>query len=257
MGGLNTDCLGQKIVSKVNIMLEKMPIENQTKLSFLQRELESYLNDYEWSEDEFQYDLNCELAIAFDEAKTISFEDRYTATIIITNTVDLQYADKRWTFALQPNESLRHSSSFHPFTSLIDFYVNMILAREYDKLYEYGGDKYYDAAYQINELAKFNTQYYKGWDKRTDLITSLRADNNKPYRKLLFHFNTGYYFYEMGDPENAVPHLKNAVILIKSIPKNKRDRFFEVNYTNFLNALKKLKLSEEAKYIETFKPKEK
>ena len=247
-------CYGQKIVCKVEIMLEKMPLENQTKLKYLQDELASYINDYDWSENEFQYDINCELAVAFDEAKTVSYEDRYTATIIITNGIDLQYADKRWTFALKPNESLNHSSSFHPFTSLLDFYINLLLAYEYDKLNEFGGDKYYDAAYQINEIAKFNTQHYRGWDRRSELITDLRDERQKPYRKLVFHYFAGYYFFEAGDSENAAAHLMNAVRLVKSIPKNELERFFEVNHFNFLKALKKLKMFEEAKYLETFKP---
>ena len=247
-------CYGQKIVCKVEIMLEKMPLENQTKLKYLQDELVSYINDYDWSEDEFQYDLNCELVVAFDEAKTVSYEDRYTATIIITNGVDLQYADKRWTFALKPSESLNHSSSFHPFTSLLDFYINLLLAYEYDKLYEFGGDRYYDAAHQINETAKFNTQYYRGWDRRSELITDLRNERQKPYRKLLFHYFTGYYFYEAGDPENAAGHLKNAIRQVKRIRKDKLNRFFEVNYIYFMKALKKMKMFEEAKYLETFKP---
>lgn len=231
-----------------------MPLENQDKLSFLRDELENYMNDFEWTENEFGYDLNCQLEIAFDEVKTISYEDRYVATIIISNGIDLQYADKRWLFALDRGERLVHSSSFHPFSSLIDFYMNLILGHEFDKLFDLGGEEYYDAAKQLGESAKFSTQYYKGWDRRNITMAETIDQKNEPYRKLLFHFYTGLYFYDSRDFENAKPHLGRAAGLIKRVDVKKLDRFYDLNYLYFSQALKAMKMPEELKALDYYKP---
>jgi hypothetical protein len=244
-------CNGQKISCKATVSLEKMPLENQTKLAYLQAEITDYINNYAWSDDEYQYDLNCEMEIAMDEAMRVSYEDRYSATIIISNGIDLQYSDKRWIFTLNQGERLLHSNNFHPFTSFIDFYVYLILAYEYDKLADLGGGNYYDLAKQINESAKFTTQYYRGWDRRNDLIAGLLSDANIPYRKLIFHYYTGYYFYEADDSVNATGHLLNAVKLLSQVPKDNLKRFLDLNYINLSRALKDLKLNNEVDYVKS------
>ena len=244
----------QRIVCTVGVNVERLPLDSQTKLAGLQNELENYMNGFDWTENEFQYDLNCQLEVAFSEAKTISYEDRYQAAIIISNGIDLQYADKRWEFALALNEKLDHSTSFHPFTALIDFYTCLILAYEYDKLFVLGGDRYLDIAHQINESAKFNLQYYKGWDRRAELIAEIKSESNKDYRRLIYNYHTGMYFFKQKDNDNAVKFLNAAMNLVKRIPKEQLNRFFDVNYTDFINALKKLKAKEQAKFIEQFNP---
>jgi len=244
----------QKIVCRTKVSLEKMPLENQQKLAFLQEELDSYINTFDWTEDEFGYDLNCLLEIAFDEVKTVSYEDRYVATIIISNGVDLQYADKRWTFALNRGERLNHSSSFHPFTSLIDFYLDLILGHEFDKIYDLGGDEFYAAAKLLGESAKFSSQYYRGWDRRNITLTDLISENNVPYRKLLYHYNTGLYFFNTKEFDSARPHLNRAAGLLKRVEKKKLERFFDLNYLYFSRALKNMKMPAELKTLDSYKP---
>lgn len=255
LGVLCIESFAQKIVCKVKVNLEKMPYDNQAKLTYLQEELETYINRYNWSEDEFKYDLNCEMELAFTEAKSVAYEDQYTASIIVSNGVDLLYSDKRCTFALEENERLVHSTAFHPLAGVIDFYFFLILAYEYDKLYEFGGDDYYDLVHQITISAKSAPQkYFRGWDRRGDLVKDLQSESNKRFRRLLYHYFTGYYFYQEKDYEGAKPHLSTAVKLLRRIPIEKLSRFLELNYTNFYASLKRLKLGEQAKQLESFKP---
>jgi hypothetical protein len=249
---LTANAFSQKIVCRIKITEEKLPLENQAKLSFLENELDNYINAYDWTEDEFGYEVNCEMEIAFEEATTTSFEDRYSASVIVSNGVDLQYADKRWIFPLAQNQRLDHSTSFNPFTSLLDFYFNLILAYEKDRYINLGGTPFLEAAKQINESAKFNSQYYKGWDRRTDLITDLMSQNHTIYRQLMYHYFTGIYFYQVEDWDNAKPHFTNAIRLISKIPRDRLERFFEVYRIPFTKALNDVKMTDEAKYIESF-----
>ena len=244
----------QKIKCLIRVNIENLPIESQQNLAYLQEELDTYINNYEWTEDEFGYDINCEMELAFTERKTVSYEDRYTATIIISNGIDLLYADKRCSFALEKNESLRHSSSHHPFTAVIDFYVNLILAYEYDKLYKFGGDKYYQLCEETNINAKTVSQFYKGWDRRSDLLRDLKGKNNKKYRELMYNYSTGYFYFSVEkDFEQSAVYLKKAVELLKMIPSERLDRFMELNYANFKKALKRMKMNSDAQILESVK----
>jgi len=237
----------------VTISPEKLPQENQMKLAYLKDELESYINNYEWTENEFDYNIECELELAFSQAQVVSFEDRYTATLVISNGIDLLYADKRCTFPLQENERLEHTSSYHPFTSLVDFYFYLLIGYEYDKLYEFGGDKYYQLAKELSISSKSANQYYKGWERREDIIAAILDEKNKKHRLLIFNYYTGYYFFEEKDFDQAEPYLLEAVKLLKNIPPEKRDRFLELNYKNFNDALLKMQLKDPAAKLKTYK----
>ena len=230
-----------------------MPLENQEKLSYLRDELDLYINSWNWTDDEYNYDIECELEIAFDEIRVVGYEDRYTATMIVANGVDLQYADKRWVFALQPNERLQHSSAFHPFTGFLDFYFYLLLAHEFDKLTRLGGEEYYDKALLVSESAKFSSQYYKGWDRRSDLIEELRKDENKPYRQCFFHFFNGYAFYKAGDGDNAKLHFQRLANQLRRVPETKRKRFYELNYLQMKKAMEKLGLERELALVNSLK----
>jgi hypothetical protein len=244
---------GQKIVCNVTITPDKLPQENQMKLSYLKDELQDYTNNYEWTENEFDYEIECELELAFSQAQVVSYEDRYTATLVISNGKDQLYADKRCTFPLQEKERLVHSSSYHPFTSLIDFYFYLLIGYEYDKLYEFGGDEYYQLAKELSISSKSAIQYYKGWDRREDIITGILDEKNRKHRLLMYNYYTGYYFYEENDFEQAEPYLLEAVKLLKNIPPDKRDRFLQLNYKNFNNALIKMQLKDQAAKLKTYK----
>ena len=249
---LHNQVCAQKINCKVQITLERLPAENQEKLNNLKEELETYINGFDWSEDEFQYEINCELEVAFSEVQVVSYEDRYGANLVISNGVDMLYADKRCSFALQENERLVHSSAYHPFTALIDFYINLLLGYEYDKLYELGGSQYYDLAEHIAISAKSSIQFYKGWDRREELVRDLKSEENNNYRLLLFNYFTGYYFFTENDFEQAQFHLSEAVRLLKSIPPAKLERFFQLNFDNFNQALKKMKMKGDVEILKTF-----
>ncbi|MBL7191641.1 DUF4835 family protein [bacterium] len=250
---LATNCAAQKIICEIRINLDKLPSESQPKLRRLSDEVDNYINNYEWTEDEFQYDMTCEMEIAFSKAMSTSYEDRYEASFVISNGVDLHYADKRWVFALNEGESPTHSSVFHPMTAMLDFYIYLILAHDYDKLKKFGGDQYYDQALAVSESAKFATQYYFGWDRREELLKQLVSPSSKPYRELIWHYYTGYYFYESGETDAAKEHLLAAVNILPRVNEDKLKRFYDLNYINFTEALEKLGEKEAAAKLPQYK----
>ena len=245
---------GQRIQCKVNINTNRLPQDKKSKVDFLENELSNYINLYDWSDNEFKYNMNCQLEVGFSDVKSISYEDLYSANLVISNGVDLHYADKWWDFKLEQGENFSHDNVFHSFTSMVDFYVYLILAHEYDKLYVFGGDPYYTMAKNIVRDAKFAEQrYYRGWDDRADIVDNLMADNNKPYRKLIYHYYTGIYFYQNNQPENAGRHLAEGIKQLKEVPRDRLDRFYDISYANFSKALKSLKMNQQLEILNSFR----
>jgi hypothetical protein len=145
---------GQGIHADVKLHLEKIPMDHRHKLANLQEKLTAYINDYDqWTDDEDLGDLYLNIQIFLQDISS-NFEDRYAGQFLISNNSDLQFFDKHWRFNYTPGDAFYHQeNAFNPLTSLIDFYINLVLGGEYDKIDRLAGTKYYviaqDIAHQI------------------------------------------------------------------------------------------------------------
>ncbi|MCB2200757.1 DUF4835 family protein [bacterium] len=228
----------QQLVGSVRVSMEKLPQENKNKLQGLNRIVESYLNQREWCPNDYLYELPLDIEIYFSEAKALSYEDRYSATFVVSNRSNMQYNDKRWEFALEPGVQLNYSEQFESFRSMIDFYVFMALGFEYDKLKKFGGTPYYETARRIAQQARFSSRFFLGWDKREEWVEEVLDDRHDQLRYLNFLFYTGeWLFYEERDRETAKQYLLYAVKQLDKLEVESLERFFDLNYYNYGNAL--------------------
>ena len=136
----------------------------------------------DWTGEIFDEPVSIKVQIVLLD-KSLSYEDRYSGTFLISNNADLQYYDKYWLFPYQPGQSLNHfTDGYDPLGGFLDFYVYLILASEYDKFGEFLGNPYFDLAKQIADQGMFNTQFRVGWRERTEFITGLLSDEHRPFR---------------------------------------------------------------------------
>ena len=192
---------GQAIEADVVLTLELLPLEKQEKLQNFAETIEIYLNEYDWTGDGWDEPIPVTISLQLQEAST-SFEDRYAGTFMISNNNDMQYYDKYWRFAYNPQISLEHGGPYHPFTGFIDFYVYLILGGEYDKLGEFKGQIYYEKAKQVSDQAMFDAQFQSGWRERVELIDHILEDEYKAFRKMKDTFYLGLSY--LGDKPDAV-----------------------------------------------------
>ncbi len=88
---------------------------------------------------------------------SVSFEDRYSGNLLIANSTDVQFYDKRWRFNYDSYEPLIPDENlFHPLTSVLEFYIYMVLAIEFDKYGKLSGTPNFNKAVNINEQARFS-----------------------------------------------------------------------------------------------------
>jgi hypothetical protein len=240
--------IGQEIEATVEVVLDKLPQENQQKLADLTTELDRYLNRHEWCPNEYGYKVPVSINVYFEEAKTTSREDQYDARIIVSNQSDVQYSDYRWEFNLEQDPRLEHSSIYHPFNGLIDFYLYLILGYEFDRIEKLGGRDYFQQARNILEQAKFG-RFIRGWDRRETILNDILSDENLPFREMRFYYYTGMYYYEFQEFADAKLYLKKALSYFETIPTDDMERFYSLNYHQMGVALRQLQMQEELELL--------
>jgi len=245
---LSSLAFGQRIQAKVEVDMQKLPLDNQQKLANLSSELDLYLNKNPWCPDDYNYVVPATVNVYFEEAKAVSREDRYSARLIISNESDVQYSDYRWDFAMDAQPRLQHSTSYDPFTGMIDFYVYLILGYEFDRIEKLGGRDYFQKARDVVEQAKFS-RFVRGWDRRENILQDILSDSTQTTREMRFYYYTGIYYFDSGETEDAQKYLVKALSYFEKLPSETMARFYSLNYHPMGNALGQLGMKSELELL--------
>ena len=230
----HSNTYAQSIIVTVDLELNALPDENRVKLQDFKQVLEDYLNNYKWTKDEFVGELKINWSLVLQDI-SVSYQDRYKAQLLVTNNSDVQYADKRCRFAYQKGEIPVHSdNNWESLTSLLDFYMNIIIAEEMDKFGHLLGTPYFERAKLIAEQARFGLgQFIEGWDLRVELIVNLLSERTRKYREMKDFYFYGLYFAKE-DPNKARTYIKEAINMLEEIQKDEDPKFKRC--TKFLEA---------------------
>ncbi len=220
---------GQQIEARVSVMLELLPLEKQQELKDLADEIESYINDYDWTGEVLEEPIKVIMKI-FLRDRSVSYENRYSGRFLISNEKDIQYYDRYWYFPFEAGNQLIHSDdNFDPFTRFIDFYIYLIIGGEYDKFGKFMGTPYFEKAKHITELAQFNTVFFKGWKERGELANYILSDENIPFRTMKDFFFLGLSYVGEEDT-TAKRYCGKALSILEDIltkdPGNKKSLQF-------------------------------
>jgi len=241
---------GQRLIPEVQVNVDQIPQEAQAKLEGLNMKLQDYLERKRWGSNEYRYDLNVRVNIYFTDYIPALPEDKYKASLIITNLMDASahFEDRRWEFSLPAGYQFRENE-YSPLISMIEFYIWMVYGIEYDKLEKLGGRRYFDKARDVI-LQSNRSIFIYGWDKRDDLLRDyIKTDNTIP-REMSFFWSTGRYFYERNDYPKAKDYLYYALVKLEKVPVGVQNKFLESNYqelgemlvrVGYTGGLKKLK----------------
>lgn len=236
--------LGQRIEAKVETDLRTLPVDKQQKLRDFADKVQHYINSYEWCNDPWRTTVYMQVQLILEDRST-NAEDRYAGQILIHNNYDMQFFDKRWSYAYMAGDNLQHQEgNLDSFTSCLDFYIYLILGAEFDKWGTLAGQQYFEKAKGIAEQAKFGMgRFIEGWDRRLDLITYLLSDRHKPYREMV-----DYYFYGLSfvkeDNARARKHCATAIgmldKLISNDPENEyAKKFLDAHYIEMVEVFRR------------------
>lgn len=215
----------QSISVTVDLELNALPDEKREKLQGFKQILEDYLNNFKWTKDEFLGEFSISWTLLLQDI-SVSYQDRYKAQILVSNKSDVQYTDRRCRFAYQKGEIPVHpDNNWDSLTSLLDFYMNIIIAEEIDKFGRFLGTPYIEKAKVIADQARFGLgQFIEGWDLRVELIDNLLSDKTKNYREMKDFYFYGLYFAKE-DPAKSRTYIKEAINMLQEIKKNEDPKF--------------------------------
>ena len=200
----------------VELYTELLPFEKRERLENLQMELEEYFRDEEWIEDYEGASIPFTFRMYLVD-ESVGFEDRYGARIHASNDFDLQYLDKECHFAYQPDERVEHDAViYHSLTGLLDYYAYLIIGGEMDKRSTLGGDPYFKRGQEVVQEALFS-EFYRGWNRRSDELERIIAEENTDYRKMLAVYFRALLLWEDGRVEDAREYCRSALNMIARI----------------------------------------
>lgn len=233
------------------VVTEIKKYEINTKIALAVREqfpdfkqiLENYINNGDWTKEEIDVEIPINIELFFNSA-THGAEDIYNVNILISDNSDIQYFDQRCRFRFQRGSNLQFShSNWNSLTSLIDFYIYLLLGDEIDKLGHLLGTPYYEKARQIAQQANFlDARFYFGWEQRNELIQEILSDQNLKFREMKDFYFYGLY-YAKEDPSKAQQYCSAAIEMIEEIyeqtPKHERcKRFLSAHYIEIIDIFK-------------------
>ena len=79
--------ISQAQVLKVTVSLQydHLPQEEQDDLSTFADKVEQYFNGYTWIEDEFEYDVTCNVSVIVETVRKKTFEKMYKTQFLISS----------------------------------------------------------------------------------------------------------------------------------------------------------------------------
>ncbi len=234
----------QQLEAQVETDLRTLPIDKQQKLREFADRVMHYINSYRWTDDPWRTKVMLQVQLILEDRST-NAEDRYAGQILIHNNYDLQFFDKRWSYTYMIETNLQHQENgLDSFTSVLDFYIYLILGGEFDKWSTLGGQVYFEKAKSIAEQAKFGMgRFIEGWDRRLDLVTYLLGDRHRPYREMV-----DYYFYGLSfireDNARARQHCATAISMLDKIltndPENEyAKKFVDAHYMEMVEIFRR------------------
>lgn len=200
---LNNNIKAQELSAQVVVNSDLVNQTNQQIFRTLERSINEFINTQVWTNQSFQDQerIRCSFVLNLTSYNS----DRFEATLqvqsqrpVFDSNYDspvLNFLDKDIVFSYQEFQPLffNRASFESNLVSLISFYAYIILGLDADSFDLYGGNSYFEQAFQIVNLAQSSSQ--SGWKpsdgtrNRFWLIDSMRSNSFREYRESLYTYH--------------------------------------------------------------------
>ena len=227
---------GQELNCQVTV--NAVQIESTERNVFQEMEVEfaKFLNDRKWADERFENEerINCGVNITLESQPSIG---NFQATVQVISArpvynssyeaVLLNFADRDFNFEYTQSQPLdfQPTTFISNITSMLGFYAYIILANDYDSFEQLGGQRYYEAAWQVVNNAQQSG--YTGWDQ----FNSIRnrywlAENSidqvmEPLREAMYEYHLKGLDLMTDDPETARTNILGALKKIQNVNRAK------------------------------------
>jgi hypothetical protein len=231
-------CNAQVLKATVSIDFAYLPVEEKNNLEDLARNIEDYLNNFAWTDDEYETDIDISIFIMIETVQQKSFEKLYKSQFQIKSVSGESFYDKEWEFPYQTGYLFDHNkATFDPLCHFLDYYAYLILGGELDGYTINLGTSFYDEAQSIANIGLLSN-YSKGWNTRLQELQKITNIRTRPLRDAKPDFFEAQYLYEEGNISEAKEYGYKVLDAIEKVvqeqPNNKYLKtFFDAHHVSF------------------------
>jgi hypothetical protein len=233
----------QELRCNVQVITNQIQGTNKQKFTTLQRAVYEFINGRNWTNHVYNSQERIEANIMINLTEEIS-SDEFRGTIQIQsrrpvfnssyNTVLFNYLDNNMHFRYVEHETLEFSETQHlsNLTSILAFYVYIIIGLDYDSFSMNGGTEYFQKAETIVSNAQnANERGWKSFESNRNrywLASNLRDAKYAPVRE----FN--YRYHRLGldrmseRPAEARAEIAESLNLLQRVYREKPDPFMHL-----------------------------
>ncbi len=226
----------QDVNCKVQIITQQLSSTDKSVFIEMEKSIFEFINNFKWTNDIIQINerIECNLILNIKEQTGI---DEFKATAQIQssrpvyntsyNSTLFNYMDEEWTFRYIINQPLEfnENESRSNLTSLIAYYVYVMVALDYDSYSLFGGTTYYQKARNVVNNAQ--TQSGKGWKafdgtrNRFILVDNFLDNNFKPLRQTIYTYHRGGMDVLSQNAENGRNEIKDLLPTLLKLAKDR------------------------------------
>ncbi len=228
----------QVLKAAVTIDFGYLPAEEVNNLKDLATNIQDFINNFAWTDDEYETDIDISIFIMIETMFVKSHEKMYKAQFQIKSVSGESFYDKEWEFTYQPGYLFDHSKiAFDALTHFIDYYCFLILAGELDGYAVNLGMPFYDDAQNLGNIGSLS-KYPKGWSNRLKELQKITNARTRPLREAKPDFFEALYLFEEGNHAEARVYGIKVLDAIQKVvneqPNNKYLKtFFDAHYVKF------------------------
>ncbi len=237
---MHTVASAQEIHARVELNTSQISTSDYDYLNELRTLIEEYVNDTRWTDDTFLEDERIEVNIRI----TLTNADNnanFDANLIVQSSRPIYNTlaktplvlinDNSWRFNFTRNRNIiRDDMQYDDIASVIDFYMFIILAYDYDSFSELGGSPFLRRAENILNVAQ-STPGASGWSSmgtrrnRNGLITLLNNPNYEGFRRALYSYHRLGLDQFTLNPDRAREHIMDALTLLQETRRQTTERY--------------------------------
>jgi hypothetical protein len=269
--GFTVNVDAQELLCNIRVNSSQVQTSDRKVFQTMQTAIYEFINNKKWTTTNVQNEERIECTIMINISKQIS-NDEFEGSIQIQSTRPIfgtsykstlfNYLDNNFRFKYVEYQSLEFSDNTHMsnLTSVLAFYVNIILGLDYATFSEEGGNEYFNIAQRIVSNAQNTPE--PGWKAfESDKNRYWLAEDLMDSRYSNFHMCM-YRYHRSGldklseEPDDARYEITESIESLKSIYRNNPSAFilkvfFDAKSDEIINIYSEAYPNEKARIVKT------
>ncbi|MDO4783169.1 MAG: DUF4835 family protein [Capnocytophaga felis] len=221
----------QELNCMVTVNTQKVNVTNKSVFKTLEKSLQEFINRTQWTDQKVRDNerIQCSFTLVINKYETNRFEGSLLVqssrpvfhTSYQTPVINLQ--DKEVTFNYQEYEPLSFNENLFQsnLTSIVVYYVYLILGFDAGTFSEMGGNHYFTKAQNV--VISAQSSGFSGWtddgsNNRWLLATELLSENYQKYHKAWYQYHRLGLDTMSANEKQGKEEIQKAIFLLEQIP---------------------------------------